>query len=243
MKAGTVCLAVSVIAKPQGPGLPLAVIVHGDGGGQVNERYLARLVETGRNIGRAVPTAGVVIVQRPGYSSTLGRSEGVAKAGDDDYTAENVAHMAAAIAALRESLRPSRVVWVGHSGGSALGALVAGTKPMLVDAAVLAGCPCGDIREWRTHRNYSRGRPQDSVWPSSLSPIQFQDALPSGMEAVLLTGEKDDNTLPRFAQAWVAKASAKGVAARLIVLPGVDHAGSLTAPETIAHAVRLLGAP
>jgi pimeloyl-ACP methyl ester carboxylesterase len=198
---------------------------------------------TAERIKTAVPESGVVFLQRPGYSSRLGVSEGVAKPRDDDYTKENLVHMTAAAAALREAYKASRVVWVGHSGGAAFGALVMGTKAGLVDAAVLVGCPCGIVRDWRTHRNYSRGEPSASTWPASLSPIEHQDALARDAEVVLLTGDKDDNTLPRFAAAWVDKAKAKGVRAQLALLPGFDHGRSAAAPDVAEHAARLLQAP
>jgi len=240
LQAGSVCLAVSLVAKPDGLDKPLAIVVHGDGGGNVNDTYLQTMLATAERIKAAVPGAGVVFVQRPGYGSRLGRSEGVAKAADDDYTRENVAHMAAAVAALKDEFKPSRVVWAGHSGGAALGALVMGLHPGLVDAAVLSGCPCGSIREWRTNRNYSRGRPNDSLWPGSLSPIDNQDGLRPGQTVVLLTGDRDDNTLARLAAPWVEKARAKGVQAELVVLPGINHPGAAAAPEFASAAARLL---
>lgn len=240
IKAGGVCLAVEIFAKPQAPGRPMAIVVHGDGGGSIRDGYLRLLRTTGKRIAEAVPGAGVVFVQRPGYRSDIGESEGHAKSEDDDYTPENVKHMADAVAALKQAWRPSRVVWVGHSGGSALGALVLGRYPGTVDAAVLVGCPCGEIKEWRQHRNFQRGRHNASLWPASLSPIAHQDGLRAGLPVVLLTGDKDDNTLPRFAQAWAEKAKARGVDARFVSLPGAGHGKSAGAPEVAEHAARLM---
>lgn len=240
VQAGAVCLVVKVLASPEQPGRPLALIVHGDGGAFLSAGYLASLDRLGQRIARARPGDGVVFVQRPGYRSALGTSEGRAKTIDDDYTAENVAHMASAARALRAHWSASRLVWVGHSGGAALGALALGREPGVAEAAVLAGCPCGSIEQWRTHRNASRGRHGDSLWPNSLSPLEHMDGLQTGLRVVLLTGDRDDNTLPRFNEPWVAKARDQGVDAQMIVLPGLDHGQVAGSAEVVSHTARLM---
>jgi pimeloyl-ACP methyl ester carboxylesterase len=240
VQAGTACLVIKVHAAPAGPGRALALIVHGDGQGFLEAGYLERLDSLAQRLAQARPGDGVVFVQRPGYRSPLGRSEGRAKRQDDDYTAENVHLMAAALKALREAWQPGRAVWIGHSGGAALGALVLGRAPGLTDAAVLAGCPCGPIAQWRAHRNQSRGRPGDSLWPESLSPTEHLEGLGPGTAVVLLTGERDDNTLARFNEAWVERARARGADARQIVLPGVGHGGVIESGEVVRQAIRLM---
>ena len=240
IQAGSVCLVAKVLARPEQPGRALALVVHGDGGAFLSAGYLANLDRLGQRIARARPGDGVVFVQRPGYRSPLGQSEGRAKLADDDYTAENVVHMAAAARALRAHWGASRVVWVGHSGGAALGALALGREPGVAEAAVLAGCPCGSIAQWREHRNASRGRPGDSLWPNSLSPLDHVDGLPAGLRVVLLTGDRDDNTLPRFNEPWVAKARDRGVDAQLIILPGLDHGQVAGSAEVVSHTARLM---
>lgn len=240
VQAGTACLVIKVHAAPAGPGRALALIVHGDSQGFLEAGYLARLDGLAQCLVQARPGDGVVFVQRPGYQSPLGRSEGRAKRQDDDYTAENVQLLAAALKALREAWQPARAVWIGHSGGAALGALVLGRAPGLADAAVLAGCPCGPIAQWRAHRNRSRGRPGDSLWPESLSPTENLDGLRPGTAVVLLTGERDDNTLARFNEAWVDGARARGADARQIVLPGVGHGGVIDTRELVREAARLM---
>jgi pimeloyl-ACP methyl ester carboxylesterase len=240
IQAGSVCLVAKVFASPEQPGRALAMIVHGDGGAFLSEGYLANMSRLAQRIARARPGDGVVFVQRPGYRSALGHSEGRAKTIDDDYTAENVGHMAAAARALRAHWGASRVVWVGHSGGAALGALALGREPSVAEAAVLSGCPCGSIGQWRAHRNASRGRHGDSLWPSSLSPLEHMDALQPGMRVVLLTGDRDENTLPRFNEPWVDRARARGVDAQMIILPGLDHGQVAGSAEVISHTARLM---
>lgn len=240
IQAGSVCLVVKVLASPEQPGRALALIVHGDGGAFLSAGYLASLDRLAQRIVRTRPGDGVVFVQRPGYRSPLGHSEGRAKTIDDDYTPENVGHMAAAARALRAHWSAARVVWVGHSGGAALGALALGREPGVAEAAVLVACPCGSIEQWRAHRNASRGRPGDSLWPNSLSPLDHVDGLQAGMRVVLLTGDRDENTLPRFNEPWVAKARGRGVDAQLIILPGLDHGQVAGSAEVVSHTARLM---
>lgn len=240
VQAGSVCLVVKVLASPEQPGRALALIVHGDGGAFVSAGYLASLDRLAQRIARARPGDGVVFIQRPGYRSPLGHSEGRAKTIDDDYTAENVGHMAAAARALRAHWSAARVIWVGHSGGAALGALALGREPGVAEAAVLVACPCGSIAQWRAHRNASRGRPGDSLWPNSLSPLDHVDGLQAGIRVVLLTGDRDENTLPRFNEPWVAKARDRGVDAQLIILPGLDHGQVAGSAEVVSHTARLM---
>ena len=240
VQAGKLCLVARVINQPSGPEQRLAIIVHGDGGGFVTASYLDRLLAVAARISQSAPDDGVVVLQRPGYRSPLGTSEGHARMEDDDYTAENVQHLAAAVRTLRSTWKSSRVVWVGHSGGAALGALVLGREAGVADAAVLAGCPCGSIREWRTHRNASRGRPSDGLWPRSLSPVDHMSALSPGMEIILITGDRDENTLARFNEPWLDKALSRGVNARMITLPGIGHGGVIDSPDLTRHTVQLL---
>jgi pimeloyl-ACP methyl ester carboxylesterase len=240
IQAGSVCLVAKVLASPEQPGRALALIVHGDGGAFLPPGYLASMERLAQRIARARPGDGVVFVQRPGYRSALGVSEGRAKTIDDDYTAENVAHMAAAARALRAHWDAKRVVWVGHSGGAALGALALGREPGVAEAAVLAGCPCGSVEQWRAHRNASRGRTSDSLWPNSLSPLEHMNGLQPGLRVVLLTGDRDENTLARFNEPWVAQARDRGVDAQMIILPGLDHGQVAGSAEVVSHTARLM---
>lgn len=242
LQAGGVCLAIKVIAAPATPHRPLAVIVHGDGGGFIEPGYLRRLETTARRIAEARPSDGVVVLQRPGYRSSLGRSEGRAKREDDDYTEENVAHLANGLRALRDQWLPSRLIWVGHSGGAALGALVMGREKGLIQAAVLAACPCGDIRQWRTHRNQSRGRPAESTWPNSLSPVDHLEGLTPDLRVTMLTGDRDENTLARFNVPWIQRAGARGVRVKSLILQGISHGQAADAPEVALEAALFMDA-
>jgi pimeloyl-ACP methyl ester carboxylesterase len=233
------CLIIDRIAEGAGDKRPLVVVVHGDGTG-VGDRYLRSIRGMGERLAPVAPQAAIYYLQRPGYASSLGRSQGFNNPDGDEYTRGNVATMAAAVRALRARVDAGRVLWLGHSGGAAHGALILNRHHGLIDAAVLVGCPCGDVAQWRQHRNSQRGRYTASLWPNSLSPAREVANLPAGLPIRLLTGARDDNTLPQFAEAYVAAASARGADVTLTLLPGLGHAAVADAPEVVEAAAALL---
>ena len=211
-------------------GAPLVVFLHGDGGGSVGESYWQALTAGAAAAGSAVGATFVVLV-RPGYRSPGGRSTGSAKSEDDDYTAQNVALAAEAVTALKARFRPSRTIVSGTSGGAATAALLMGRHPGVADAALLAACPC-QLQPWREWRAQSANRTRP--WTSSLSP----DAALSGMAVTariaLVVGDKDTNTLPKFSEAYVAAAKARGIDATLTVVPGATHGSAWRSPAYVA---------
>ena len=212
----------------------LVVLLHGDRGGSLEQRHLDRWLEVGRSL--RADDRKVLFMVRPGYRTPLGNSSGWANPYDDDYTAENVARVAGAVSALRQSHQASRVVVVGHSGGAAITALLLGRHPGVADAALLLACPC-DIPPWREHRNMQRGG-GDRKW-TSLNPRAFLADIAPGTPVIAATGVEDDNTLPHFAKHWVEQAAARGVRAVFEAVPGHDH-GSILRWEGIAHRLQTL---
>ena len=59
---------------------------------------------------------------------------------------------------------------------------------------------------------------------------------------VAITGERDNNTLPRFGKACVDEMKARGIDARFELVEGRGH-GSVLASETIVDAVREVSKP
>jgi pimeloyl-ACP methyl ester carboxylesterase len=220
-------------------GGPLFILVHGDGGGTVRQGYLETWQKLARELAKKRPDARVLFLQRPGYRSSLGASEGYANSTDDDYTARNVERVAQAVAVARKHYAPDRIVYVGHSGGAAIGALAFGRLGAIADRFLFVGCPCGDLAAWREHRNNQRGGAGRNLWPNSLSPLANLDKLAAGVPVVLVTGDRDDNTLPKFAEAWLAQAKGKGVEAQMVLAPQQTHSTSLGSPETLRAALDL----
>jgi len=60
------------------------------------------------------------------------------------------------------------------------------------------------------------------------------------MEIILITGDRDENTLARFNEPWLDKALSRGVNARMITLPGIGHGGVIDSPDLTRHTVQLL---
>ena len=201
----------------------LVVMIHGDRTGTLEQRH----IDAWRRVGRTLQAKDreVVLLIRPGYLTPAGDSSGWANPRDDDYTAENIARVAGALAALRQRRAPQHLVLVGHSGGAATAALVLGRHPGIADAALLLGCPC-DVSAWRTHRNMQRGS-GNQPWHNSLSPLAFLAGIPPATPIIAATGAQDDNTLPRFAMRWVEQAAARGIDAVYVAVPGHDHASIL----------------
>jgi pimeloyl-ACP methyl ester carboxylesterase len=227
---------------PVGPRNPrpqtLVVMLHGDRGGELEQRH----IDGWRRVGGSLVQDGrtVLFLVRPGYRTPAGDSSGWANPRDDDYTARNVARVAGALAALREELRPRRIVLVGHSGGAAMSALVLARHPGVADGALLLGCPC-DVPPWRMHRSAQRNQPY-RPWAESLNPLAVLPGIPAGTPVLAATGARDDNTLPIFARRWSLAATQHGALARFEEVEDHDHQDILRWPELPARVQSIIDA-
>jgi pimeloyl-ACP methyl ester carboxylesterase len=213
----------------------LIVLLHGDSGGGLAQRHMDRWAKAANNLSRL--HEDIVFVVRPGYSSPIGNSSGWANQRDDDYTAENVERVAIALQNLKARYQASKVLLIGHSGGAAIAALVLGRHPTALDGAILLGCPC-DVPLWRQHRGLQRGR--QTPWPNSLNPMDVIDKIPTSKVVLAITGSRDDNTLPQFAEAWIASASARGINAKFLLVPDQDHTNILLWPGLPEHVKQII---
>ena len=218
---GGLCLVAATFGAETAGAMPtLVVVVHGDisNGGAATYHV---------EFAKALARQGVVAVAliRPGYADAAGRvSEGFTLGRQDNYTPANVAAIAGAIDALRKHYRARRVVYVGHSGGAAIGGMLIGRRPGLIDAAVLVSCPC-DIARWQ----HEHGR---APWTRSLSPDFFIARVPTTTEVVVITGTADDNTFPAQAEDYVARLARRGLPARFVAVAGAGHGFSGVAAAT-----------
>jgi pimeloyl-ACP methyl ester carboxylesterase len=221
------CLVIRTLAPAQASARiapkVLVVFLHGDNGGRTELK-----ADSGPAALLAEKIQAVTIaMQRPGYRSALGSSDGQSGPGDDDYTPQNVGIVAAALGNLR-SLNPGKkILLVGHSGGAAMAALIAGRFPGSADAYLLAACPC-DVPAWRQWRGSSAGKA--SAW-SSLSPLAEAAKVPPGTLVSLVVGNKDENTLPLFSEAYVRALQARGVKTRVTYAMSATHVSVLRSPE------------
>lgn len=198
----------------------LLVVLHGDAP-FTRPGYQYALA---RQIARANPDVVAVGLLRPGYTDPKGHQS----AGDrgeataDNYTPEVLDALAGAITRLRAQHHARQVVVAGHSGGAALTANLLGRAPGLIDAAVLAACPC-DVAQFRKHMKRRVG---GAIWDAphrSVSPEQVLDRLRPTTRVALLVGAADSVTPPALSRAYYQQLRQRGIPATLLELPGLGH--------------------
>ena len=222
------CLVARTYGKPGPAGVyVLYVLLHGnhsDGSPATSMFRPAEAIAAGDRSGSVA-----VALLRPGYPD----GEGAASTGDigqraDNFHADNVDEVAAAIGELKRRHRPRQVVLVGHSGGAAIAGVILGRHPGLAQAALLAGCPC-DVPTWRM----ARGR--YDAW-RSLSPHDFADRIPEGTRVNLLVGSRDDVTPSGLSEAYGRQLMARGLPAAFAVVDGASHTSVIREPVFVKAA-------
>ncbi|MGE0154115.1 MAG: alpha/beta hydrolase family protein [Reyranellaceae bacterium] len=197
------------------PPQALVVVLHGDvsAGGPANYHFaMAAALAKRPDLAASVAVALV----RPGYEDGSGGKSGGSHNGRmDHYTTTNIDEVAGVVAKLKQAYRPQRVVLLGHSGGAATAAIIAGRHPGLADGVVLVACPC-HLDAWR----FARNRP---LWTQSESPHRWADKVPATTRVIALTGSVDDNTAPGLARDYVRQLAGRGVPARFEELSGAGH--------------------
>lgn len=229
------CLVMRRIEPVSAKSQVLVVFLHGDSGGRpdlADDRKVALALSA--HLG-----AVTLALQRPGHESASGRSDGQTGAGGDDYTSENIATVATALQSVRK-LHPGRpLLLVGHSGGAATAALLASRYPGIADAYLLAACPC-DVPGWRQWRK-NAGASDAAPWTRSLSPLAETAGVGPGTLVSVVVGSRDENTLPKFSEAYVGALQAKGVRTRLTYAAGATHVSVVRSPEFFMLAEDLAG--
>jgi pimeloyl-ACP methyl ester carboxylesterase len=212
IKGNDICFVIRTWAdKVASPAPGLVVFLHGDTSSGGPSSYLYPYAAT-----FADKNTVVVALIRPGYYDEARDQSGGSDLGrNDNYTPENVDAVAAAVTALRERHKASRVVLFGHSGGAATSAIILGRKLGTADAAVLLGCPC-DLRAWRA----GLGRRD---WQRSLSPIEFEEKIPAEARVVAAVGASDSNTFPKLSEDYVKRLGDRGIKARYLPIPDAGH--------------------
>ena len=207
----------------------LIIFIHGDSprGGPSDTMYpLAQFFGT-----KGVVAVGLI---RPGYYDSSGNSStGNSHRKVDHYRPDMIETVAAAVKVLKTHYNSEYVVLAGLSGGSAISGVIIGKYPSLVNAAVLAACPC-NVPAWRIMR---RGW---NNFPLSLSPHDFIGKIDKKTTVVAITGGNDGNTKPVLARDYVASLKANGIDATYIEVPGVGHIGIARTREYITAVDQLL---
>lgn len=206
------------VVVPNAPG-PHPVIVFFHGGGWDTGRP-----QDYRFVGRAFAREGHVVVLA-GY-----------RLGPDGRYPAMIDDAAAALAWVRASIAglggdPQRVFVMGHSAGAHMAALVTLDRRWLEGRGLPAGFVRGviglsgpyDFHPFTSDRaRRAFGHVAD---PAQTQPIAFARADAPPM--LLLTGDADVTVKPRNSRALGSALVGAGAAARVVLLPGVDHAGTI----------------
>ena len=205
------CQAVTTFDATRPENSPaLIVVVHGDISDGGAATYHVAFAKALARLGTVV-----VALTRPGYTDDRGRtSQGRSYGRQDNYTRDTIAAVSGAIAALKSHYRPRRVIYVGHSGGAAIGGVLIG-RPHLIDAAVLVSCPC-DITRWLRER-------QRPAWQRSESPLRYAARVPRRTRVTVIAGGLDANTFPAQAEGYVETLVRRGVDARFVQVDSAGH--------------------
>jgi alpha/beta superfamily hydrolase len=210
---------------------PLVVVLHGDAP-FANPSYQYKFAA---DVAQAVPGSAVVALLRPGYADPYGaKSDGDRGfASGENYTAEVADDVTAAIQVLKAKYAAASVILVGHSGGAAIAADVAARSGKLIQQIFLVGCPC-NVPAFRRHMARLQWSPVWLLPVNSLSPDQALDQMDLAVKITAISGSEDALTLPDYAQAYVDKASARGMTASMMIVPGQGHEILNSAP-VLAH--------
>jgi predicted esterase len=213
-------LAGRSFAGASGPANPLIVVLHGDAP-FANPAYQYKFAA---DVAQRVPGSAVVALLRPGYGDPFGaRSDGDRGfATGENYTAQVVDDVAAAIQLLKTRYGAVSIILVGHSGGAAIAADVAARNHRLVQQVILVGCPC-NVAAFRMHMARQQWSPIWLLPVDSLSPDLTLEQMDRSTTITAISGAKDAVTLPEYAQAYIEKALGRGIAASMIIVPDQGH--------------------
>lgn len=204
------------VIAPNAPGPhPVLVFIHGGG-------WHSGRPEDYHFIGRTFARAGYVVVL-PGYR--LG-PEGIYPHMLEDgaaavaWTAKNIARFGG---------DPDQVVLMGHSAGAHTVAMLGLERQWLGRQGLRDGFVKGVVglsgpyAFYPFHSDSARNAFGHVEDPAITQPISFarSDAPPM----LLLTGDADTTVKPRNSKVMAKALTDKGGHARLVILPGVDHAG------------------
>lgn len=204
------------VIAPNAPGpYPVLVFIHGGG-------WHSGRPEDYHFIGRTFARAGYVVVL-PGYR--LG-PEGIYPHMLEDgaaavaWTAQNIARFGG---------DPDQVVLMGHSAGAHTVAMLGLERQWLGRQGLRDGFVKGVVglsgpyAFYPFHSDSARNAFGHVEDPAITQPISFarSDAPPM----LLLTGDADTTVKPRNSKVMAKALADKGGHARLVILPGVDHAG------------------
>lgn len=184
----------------------LLIFIHGDGipGGGPSDylKYQATKFST-KDV---VP----VVLIRPGYydsynNYSTGESYAFSNNGfpGDNYPAQTIDTIAAAVSGLKDFYQPRCTILIGHSGGAIMSGVIMGKFPGLANGAVLASV-IGNMQKWANEHHYGN-------YPNSLSPDAFVANIPKKTFMYIISGTADTNTYPALTKDYFALLKKHGI--------------------------------
>ena len=240
VRGGDGCFAIDVVRKKDiRPGEPLVAFIHGDAGALRDDGYYrncAHQFDVMRDRG-----INAIAAARPGFWVATGKTTATFMGWEGDtYLPEVVDGLAAVLKRLRGHYNPSRLILLGHSGGTMISGILLGRHPGVADGAVLVAWGC-DIYTWRQWRIDSAGR--RGLWPQSLSARDFIAKIPVGsVRVVAVTGTRDDHRLPKFGRECIYRIMDRGIDARFELASNWGH-GSVLFSESVTNAIEDVATP
>ena len=227
VSGNNLCLAIKTFVHDEQVARPvLRVYLHGDNSRGGPSDYMYRYA--------ALYAPGVVSVAmlRPAHYDREGRRSSPKTYGRRNWeTEESIDAIAAAVRKLKIHHKASRVVMIGHSGGSNISAVMLGRHPGVADAALLAGCACDkEAKKMMQGRTY---RSED------INPIDYVDKIPPNAKIIAITGSRDTTNPAELCRPYIRYLKERGVSARLDIVKGARHSFRRLG-RSIAYQVGLL---
>jgi pimeloyl-ACP methyl ester carboxylesterase len=199
----------------------LVIVLHGDAPNNL-PGYQYRMAFNLAVLNENTVAVGVL---RPGYKDPENYSSDGEKGFccGDNYTRYHVDAIAQLIQQLQAYYHPSKTILLGHSGGAAISANVAGLYPNLLDATVLVACPC-DVPAWRKYM--STQQPSNDDWKesvSSISPQTLIDSISPNNKMVLISGDYDEVVPMDLSVRYYEELLRKNKQAQFIRIPYESH--------------------
>ena len=197
----------------------LVVFIHGDSpfGDPVYQYNISKSISE-------ITNAITVAILRPGYRDGCGDLSGGIRGltMGDNYTEEVVKAIASVISTIREEESTTQTIVMGHSGGAALTALLAGSNPGLVDQSILVACPC-NLEAWRKSMEKLTNNPNWLNPMGGLSPMDNISKLDLNKKIHLYVGEHDLSTPPFLTTEFYNATNRLGADVTMKIVPGEDH--------------------
>ena len=205
------CLAIKTFVHDEKVSRPvLRVFLHGDNSRGGPSDYMYSYA--------ALYAPGVVSVAmlRPDHYDFEGRRSTPKSYGRRNWeTEESIDAIADAVRKLKRHHKASRVVMIGHSGGSNISAVMLGRHPGVADAALLLGCACD-----KEAKRMMQGRTYRS---EDINPIDYVDYIPLTAKVIAITGSRDTTNPAKLCRPYIRYLKERGVFARLDIVEGARH--------------------